>query len=200
MLPRIVPELRSDFPDLKLYVREDTPLNLSRLLDEGTLDLIVVPLPVRGAEFVTTHLFREPVYVALASNHPLASTAHLRREDLAGQEVLTLGAAYQLHDFVQALCEEFGAHIRLDYEGTSLDTLREMVATGLGITFLPGLYVHSVVSRDPTLTTKELKGRALYREIGMLWRKSSTRQESFGELASLTRRVIEAELSIMARS
>lgn len=199
MLPRIVPELRANFPDLKLFVREDTPLNMSRSLDEGTLDLIIVPLPVRGSEFVSIPLFREPIYVALASDHRLASKEKLRREDLKGEEVLTLGAAYQLHDFVQALCVEFGAHARLDYEGTSLDTLREMVATGLGITFLPGLYVHSVVSRDPTLKAMELQGRALYREIGMLWRKSSARQERFEALAALTRRVIEAELGIMTR-
>jgi LysR family hydrogen peroxide-inducible transcriptional activator len=198
MLPRIVPELRSRYPDLRLYVREEPPSVLARGLDEGSLDVIVVQLPVRSADFVSVSLFREPIYVAMAADHRIASKPVLRRSDLAGEEVLTLGPDFQLHDFVRTLAEELGAHVRLDFEGTSLDTLREMVATGLGITFLPALYVQSVVSRDPTIVTRELQGRALYRSIGMLWRKSSARQDHFNELAALSRGIIEKELMVPA--
>jgi LysR family hydrogen peroxide-inducible transcriptional activator len=94
---------------------------------------------------------------------------------------------------VLALCDEFGAKVRLDYEGTSLDTLREMVVTGIGITFLPGLYVRSVLMRDKSIKTLELHGRALYRTIGMLWRKSSARHEGYERLARLFRDVIQSE-------
>ena len=200
MLPRMVPELKSRFPGLKLYVREDMPLKLARALDEGALDLIVTPLPIRGADFTSVPLFREPIYVAVSSDHPMARKSHAKREDLAGQDVLTMGPGYHLHDFAEALCEELGARLRMDYEGTSLDTLREMVATGLGITFLPALYVKSVVDRDPSLRTLELQGRPLYRSIGMIWRKSSARHDSFAELAAIGRNVIEAELGAAAKT
>lgn len=199
MLPRMIPELRKAYPGLKLYVREERPHELARALDDGTLDLILVPLPVRSAVFVSMPLFREPIYFAMAADHPLAAKAQLKREDLKGQEVLALSAGFQLHDFVQTLCEELGAHLRLDYEGTSLDTLREMVATGLGLTLLPALYVRSVVDRDPALTIRELHGRALYRTIGLIWRKSTAQQERFEDFGLLARRVIEDEMKASNR-
>jgi LysR family hydrogen peroxide-inducible transcriptional activator len=195
LLPRVVPELHQKYPELKLYIREELPHALPAGLEEGAHDIIITPLPVRGAELQSIAIFREPLYLTVAADHKLARKSRIERADLAGQQVLALGRGHQLHDVVTALCEEFGAKVRLDYEGTSLDTLREMVATGLGITFLPGLYVRSVLLRDNSLKTLELSGRSLYRTIGMLWRKSSARHASYERLARLFRDVIQSEFS-----
>lgn len=194
MLSRIIPELHERYPQLKLHVRDHLPKGLVRGLDEGTFDLVIMPLPIRGADFEVETLFREPLHVAVAKDHPLARKRSLSRQDLAGAEVLTLGEGYHLHDIVTQLCTDLGARVRYDYEGTSLDTLREMVATGLGISFLPGLYVRTVVSRDPSVTALPLHGVNAYRTIGMAWRKSCARQSSFHQIADLARSVIEAEL------
>jgi LysR family hydrogen peroxide-inducible transcriptional activator len=195
LLPRVIPELRHKYPELKLYVREELPQSLPRALEEGIHDIIITPLPVRGADLHSVAIFREPLYLAVAADHKLARKDRIKRSDLEGQQVLALGQGHQLHDVVLALCEEFGAKVRLDYEGTSLDTLREMVATGLGITFLPGLYVRSVLTRDKSIKTMELHGRSVHRTIGMLWRKSTARHESYERLARLFRDIIQSEHS-----
>jgi LysR family hydrogen peroxide-inducible transcriptional activator len=195
MLSRVIPVLHKRFPDLRLHVRESLPQTLSRGLDEGTFDLIITPLPIRGADFEVETLFREPLHVAMATDHPLAARANLGRADLAGAEVLTLGPGYHLHDIVAQLCEEVGARVRYDYEGTSLDTLREMVATGLGLSFLPGLYVRTAVARDPSVRTALVQGLDAHRTVGMAWRRTTARRSSFKQIAELCRTTIERELS-----
>lgn len=193
LLPRVVPELHLRYPELRLYLREALPQLLPVALQEGSHDIIITPLPVRGADLHSIPIFREPLYLAVAADHKLARKERVRRTDLAGEQVLALGPGHQLHEVVLALCEEFGAKVRLDYEGTSLDTLREMVVTGLGITFLPGLYVRSVLTRDKSIRTLELHGRAVYRTIGMAWRKSSARHASYEQLAGLFRDIVQNE-------
>ncbi|HRD77606.1 MAG TPA: LysR substrate-binding domain-containing protein, partial [Hyphomicrobiaceae bacterium] len=138
LLPLVVTSLHRAYPDLKLYVREQMPDSLPRALEEGSHDFIISPLPLRGDDLVSVELLREPLFLTVAADHPLATKERVERADLLDLEVLTLGPGHQLHDVVIALCEEFGARLRLDYEGTSLDMVREMVITGLGVTFMPG--------------------------------------------------------------
>lgn len=195
LLPTVVPPLHKMFPDLKLYVREEIPETLPRALEEGRYDVIMTPLPVRGDELLAVDLFREPLYLTIAADHPLASKTHIGRADLQGQEVLTLGPGHQLHDVVVALCEEFGGRIRLDYEGTSLDMVREMVLTGLGISFMPGLYVRRELCRDPNFKIFQIQGRSIYRTIGLCWRKSTGRRDSFETLANLIRDTVKVEFA-----
>lgn len=191
LLQHLVPKLRQSYPKLKFYVREDTPDSLPLALEHGVYDLIVTPLPVRGADFVSVSLFREPLFVTVASDHPLAKRKTVSRTDLKGLDVLALGPGHHLHDAMKTLCEEVGARLRLDYEGTSLDMLREMVVMGLGVTFMPGLYVRSELLRDPNVKTFELHDRPLFRTIGMVWRKASPRQENYSELAEFFRTAVE---------
>lgn len=198
LLPRIVPGLRQQFPGLKLYIREELPEALPRALEDGTLDAIISLLPVIGAEFNSFQLFREPLWLAVAADHPLAKLDSVQRSDLHGQDVLALGPGHQLHDVVLALCEEFGANLRHEFEGTSLDTLREMVVMGMGVTFLPGLYVRREIISDPSLKVLELQGRAIYRTVGMVWRKSSARQASYQRLATFFQGAIGNEFQDMA--
>ena len=196
LLPRVVPDLHKSYPALKLYAREDLPQPLLRGLDDGSHDAIIMPLPIQGADFKTVELYREPLLLAVPSDHRLAKKGVVQSADLANEDVLTLGPAYQLHTIVVSLCEELGARVRYDYEGTSLDTLREMVSVGLGVTFLPSLYVRSVLTRDPSIKVLEIRGRAVYRTIGMAWRRSSARQDAFGAIADVIRRIVLAELAV----
>ncbi len=191
LLQQVVPSLHQSYPKLKLYVREDIPSSLPLALEDGVHDLIVTPLPVRGTDFVSITLFREPLFVTVASDHPLAKRTAVSRSDLKGLDILALGPGHQLHDAMKTLCVDVGARLRLDYEGTSLDMLREMIVMGLGITFMPGLYVRSELLRDPNVKTFELQDRPVYRTIGMVWRKSSPRQESYASLANFFRTTIE---------
>ncbi|MFM9943237.1 MAG: LysR substrate-binding domain-containing protein [Hyphomicrobiaceae bacterium] len=199
LLPFVVPTLHRMYPELKLYVREELPETLPRTLEDGGYDFIITPMPLRGDELTSVDLFREPLFLAVASDHALARKPRIEREDLRGQEILTLGPGHQLHDVVHALCEEFGAKLRLDYEGTSLDMVREMVITGLGITFMPGLYVRRELMQDANLKIMPIQGRAIYRVIGIAWRKTSARNDRFAAIANIFRDSIKSELEAVSR-
>ncbi|MEM6461210.1 MAG: LysR substrate-binding domain-containing protein [Pseudomonadota bacterium] len=190
LLPLMIPKLREHYPELKLYVREELPSELVPALSDGRHDLILCLMPSSGTNVVSKPLFREPLKVAVATGHPLAARQQIKRSDLSGEDVLALGQGHQLHDVVVALCDVFGAQLRFDYEGTSLDTLREMVAMGLGITFLPGLYVEAVAGHDKSIAIRDLADRQLYRTVGMAWRQSSERQNEYSDLAELLRSLI----------
>lgn len=191
LLPRLIPRVHKAYPDLKLYVREEVPQGLPARLQEGYHDVVVMPLPVQGDELQSISLFREPLYLAVPADSLLARHDILERSDLQGQAVLTLESGHQLHEQVEAICEEFGAVPLSNFEGTSLDTLRQMVGMGMGISFLPALYVHGTLSKDRSVKILELKGRSLYRTIGMLWRKTSARRIEFERLADHIRDTVQ---------
>jgi LysR family transcriptional regulator, hydrogen peroxide-inducible genes activator len=195
LLPRVVPHLHERYPHLKLYAREDFPHVLPRGLTEGLHDVIVAPLPVAQTGLKVAVLFEEPIYLAVPVDHALAQREAIKIHDLAGVDLLALSPGHQLRDLVVNLAAESGANIRFDYEGTSLDTLREMMATGLGVSLLPGLYVRSVIRNDPRFKTFELGRRGLKRTIGMLWRKTKTSQPNFERLATLFRETVEKEFA-----
>lgn len=190
LLPHILPELHRNFPELKLYVREGIPRNLLSGLDDGKLDLLLFPLPVAGADIQSVGLFREPLWIVAPHDHPLAAKESAEQADLEGETVLTLEREHRLHDQVRELCEQYGAKLSLDYEGTSLDTLRQMVAIGMGISFLPALYVRSEVSQDDLVAARMMASRNPFRMIGMIWRRHSVRQSEFLELAGLIRGIL----------
>lgn len=198
LLPQVIPQLHARYPDLKLYVREELPNRLPGELDEGLHDLIITPLPLRGSELHAFPLFREPLYLLVGADHPMADRTSVRKSDLEGQDVLALGPGHQLHDVVLALCSELGAKLRFDYEGTSLDMLREMVATGLGVTFMPGLYAQTMLARDTSVKQLEIEGRSVYRTIGMAWRKSSERGATYTQLAEMFRSIALEKLEALA--
>lgn len=198
LLPHVLPALHADYPELRLFIREVLPSQLPGALDDGSLDVIITMLPVRQEDFEVFQLFREPLMLAVAADHPFATRGHIERQDLAGQDVLALGPGHQLHDTVQSLCDEFGARLRQEFAGTSLDTLREMVVMGLGITFLPGLYVRREILADPSLSIVEIKGRSISRTIGMAWRKTSAGQASYARLASFFQKAIAGKFRDLA--
>jgi len=191
LLPRVIPRIHRAYPDLKLYVREDMPKNLPEGLDQGKHDVIIVPIPVRAEGVETMPLFREPLCLVVPADSELAKRNQIERHDLKCRPVLTLGEGHHLRTQVAALCEEFGAELRKEYEGTSLDTVRQMVGMGMGLSFLPGLYVHSALARDASVKSVELKGRTLYRTIGLLWRNTSARKPEFEQLAHHIRDTIK---------
>ena len=197
-LPRVIPDLHRTFPNLKLHVREDLPRSLVNDLQEGVHDVIIVPIPVTGPQLQSVAIYREPLYVAVSTDHPFARTNRIRRSALKGQSVLVLGPGHQLHELAIALCRELGAKVLLDYEGTSLDTLREMVGMGLGITFLPGLYVRTALAAHPHIKVLELQGRPIHRTIGLVWRKASVRHSNYRRLGLLFSEVIRRDFSDFA--
>lgn len=194
LLPHLLPDLHKTYPSLKLYVREGMPQALVRGIDDGSLDLLLFPLPLKGADLKTVSLFREPLWFVSSNTHPLARKKKIVGADLEGEDILTLEPGYRLHDQVRDLCEEYGANLALDYEGTSLDTLRQMVGMGMGHSFLPALYIRAEALADEEIVARTLKPRGPSRTIGMVWRRHSSRQQEFDALAGLIRTILKRDV------
>lgn len=182
-LPLIVPDLHARHPDLGLYVREGLPDRLLQALEAGRLDLLFFPLPVRRHEFESQSLFREPIHVVVPVDHRLAAAEDIDPAMLRGETILSLERGHKLFELVQRICDDYGAEISQDYEGTSLDTLRQMVATGMGITMLPALYVKSEVSHHDIVVARPFRAAAPSRTIGMVWRKGTAHEQDFATLS-----------------
>lgn len=198
LLPRAVADMRGSRSPIRLYIREAPPRTLTRELGEGVHDLILTHLPVTEAALVSEELFRERLLLILARDHPLSQRAAIEREDLDGLEVISLNANYQLHDQITALCESFGARFQHSYQGTSLDALRLMTGLGMGVTFLPALYVRSEIRPDSEVVAREITGRPITRRIGLAWRRASGRSPQVEALAALLKETFAA-LSPSAR-
>ena len=161
LLPFILPELHERYDKLKLYVREAAPRQLEEGLVNGDFDLILSPLPIMSPELALYPLFSEPLKFVMPVDHELAGHAQIDAKTLKGKQVLSLEEHHHFHRQVKELCASLGAELLRDYEGTSLDTLRQMVVMGLGVTFLPGLYIHSELHKPEALHVCELKDRAI---------------------------------------
>jgi LysR family hydrogen peroxide-inducible transcriptional activator len=194
LLPHILPRLHDAYPDLRLYVREGMPEALVRSLDEGRLDLLLFPLPLNSGNAESTPLFREPLWIVVPKDHPVAEQEKVARSDLRGETVLTLETGHRLHDQVRDLCDEFGASLSIDYEGTSLETIRQMVGMGMGISFMPALYVRAEVLRDSQIAAREMP-RPPFRMIGMIWRRNSARRDEFNVLAQLIKDILKSDVA-----
>ena len=197
LLPHVVRRLHKAYPDLRLYVRESAPRELEHELARGVHDMILAQLPVASTELETHRLFREPLYLAVAADHPLARVDPVEPRHLAGLEVLSLSPAYHLHDQINALCTEFNATLLRDYEGTSLDALRTMVGMGMGVAFVPALYAVSEIPARGEVVVKRLGGRAIARSIGLAWRKSAGRAEAYGQIAATMRSVAAQSFKVL---
>jgi LysR family hydrogen peroxide-inducible transcriptional activator len=190
LMPLILPYLRQRYPDLKLYLREDTASGLMQRLEDGELDLLVYPVPVRRAGFSTAELFREPLWLALPKDHALSSKKQLQPGDLKGLTILALESGHSLHAKVLSLCRDYGANPLLDFATTSLDTLRQMAVMDVGATFLPALYVRAEARQDPQLSVVPFVEPGPSRDIGLVWREQSARRSEYLALATHIRDVL----------
>lgn len=192
LLPYVTRRLHRAYPALKLVIRDAAPRVLQDELDEGRHDMILTQLPVQSADVDVMRLFREPLKLAMMQDHPLATAARVDEADLQGQDVLSLSDAYLLHGQILRLCEDVGARLRQDYEGTSLDALRQMTALGMGVSFLPALYVRSEVDgKDGDVAIRPFNGDRLTRSIGLVWRRRAAHAALARRIGGIVQAVVQ---------
>ena len=191
LMPQIVGRLHKQYPDLKLAIQEGTVPELNDLLASGKVDLIITELPLQLSDFVVTPLYREPLELALARDHSFSKLDIVKPAQLKNETILTIDPKFRLHDQVQRFCEQYGATMQSDYVGTSLDVLRQMVGMGMGITFLPALYIHSEVSKSSEVIIRKLASKTLYRQIGLAWRKGAGQVKLYQSIADTMRDVVQ---------
>lgn len=189
LLPSLVARLHREHPTLRIHVREGLPSALTAGLAAGDHDLILAQLPVAGRAFHTERLFREALYLAMAADHPLRAKPTIEMRDLQGQNLLTLVADYRLAQQVAMVASDVGAVVMNDYEGTSLDAIRQMAGMGMGLALLPQLYVRQEIRDGDDVIVRPIKGGRLYREIGLLWRTGAGRAPAYHLIADLLRAV-----------
>ncbi|WP_137167733.1 hydrogen peroxide-inducible genes activator [Salinimonas lutimaris] len=194
LLPHILPDIHALKPNLKFYVREAAPNQLMHGLLTGEYDLILSPISQNNSQIQSQPLFFEPLKFVMASDHPLAGRDYVKPEALLGQQVLTLEDRHHFHHQVQEICLRLGANVARDYEGTSLDTLRQMVVMGMGVAFLPGLYIHSELHKPEALHVCELADMPIVRQHVLAWRNTSPARTFFRELSGLMRDIISQRL------
>ena len=190
LMPLIVPDIHAREPDLRLYIREGLPAQLLDQLEEGTLDFLFFPLPVERRNVRIAPLFEEPLLVVAPRDHPLSRRDAVQGDELAGETLLTLEAGHRLYEQVRDVSARFGARLSHDYEGTSLDTLRQMVAMEIGISLMPALYVRSEVARETLVRAVPFADEPPSRTIGMIWRQGAARESTFETLADHVRDIL----------
>lgn len=188
LLPHVVAKVRDRFPELEmLLVEEKTDVVLARL-DEGALDVGVLALPVNGEGLHVEELFTEDFLLAVPSGHPLADhDGPVDVSVLGGEQLLLLEEGHCLRDQALSVCRINGASERRGFRATSLETLRQMVAAGVGVTLLPELSVRAPVPTSPDIRLLRFRDPVPSRHIAMLWRRSTTHGELLAELADLFR-------------
>lgn len=183
LLPRIVPLIRSRFPEIRLLLKEERTDRLTELLDEGELDVLLVALESELGDLETRALFRDPFVLAVSRDHRLARRKRVSLADLVDEEVLLLDDGHCLRDQTLAICDAAGACELGDFRATSLSTLVHMVAVGVGITMLPELAVDANRRLRDDLSLVPFRSPTPGRTLALAWRRSSPWREPFDVLA-----------------
>lgn len=175
LLPLIAKQLRKQLPDLKLMLYEYQTEPLVQALRAGEIDMGVLALPIHADGVETQKLYEEEFVIALPKNHRLAERSTLKLDDLKGDSLLLLEDGHCLRDQALEICSRADLDEDQDYRATSLETLRQMVAAGMGVTLLPKLACSGPFATNKSVLIKPFPKPAPTRTVGAIWRKSSTR-------------------------
>jgi LysR family transcriptional regulator, hydrogen peroxide-inducible genes activator len=199
LLPRVLPTVRQRFPQLLLVLREDQTARVLDELEAGRLDAVVLALPVPG-DVTAAPLFDEEFLLAVPRGHALAGRRRVREDELDGEEVLLLEDGHCLRDQALAVCRGAGATEAVQMRATSLPTLVQMVAGGLGLTLLPEMAAPVLApSLASGVATVRFVQPAPARTVGLVWRTSSARLREFRSLAEVMSEAAEKHLATLRK-
>jgi len=187
LLPRVAPAMRKALPRLELRLYEYQTAAMLAKLHAGEIDVGILALPVEVDGLESRELYREAFMVALPEHHPLAARERVRLADLKGEQLLLLEEGHCLRDQALEVCSRVGVTDQQDFRATSLETLRQMVATGAGVTLLPELAGRGAYRNARGVALRPFARPAPERHIGALWRKSSARRAAIDALCELIR-------------
>lgn len=187
LLPHVVPRVRARFPRLELLLVEEKTEALLTMLREGRLDAAVLALPLPEDGLESEELFEEPFLLAVPAGHPLAARTALDVRELEHEHLLLLEEGHCLREQALEVCSLGGAGERDGFRATSLETLRQMVAAGVGATLLPLLSVQPPVPPSESMRLLRFRGQAPSRRLALVWRRSSASGAFLRKLAAVLR-------------
>jgi LysR family hydrogen peroxide-inducible transcriptional activator len=185
LLPRVMQKLRKALPNLGLMLYEYQTEPLLKRLRDGEIDLGVIALPTDHEGLESRSLYEEAFMLAVPQQHALVGKSTIKLQDLKGQALLLLEDGHCLRDQALEVCSRVDVREVEDFRATSLETLRQMVVAGLGITLLPELAVESPFGAQRGLAMRPFAKPVPTRNIGAVWRKSSTRTVAIAEICQV---------------
>jgi len=185
LLPRVSQAIRKGLPRLELRLYEYQTSQMLEKLESGEVDVGILALPVELEGLEARELFTEPFTVAVPDQHRLARRDSVRVDDLKGETLLLLEDGHCLRDQALEVCSRIGLHEKQDFRATSLETLRQMVATGAGITLLPELASKGAYGNARGVSIRPFTRPAPVRHIGAVWRKTTARRPAIDALCEL---------------
>jgi LysR family hydrogen peroxide-inducible transcriptional activator len=190
LLPRILPELHNAYPDLKLFLKEDQTERLLAQLRSGKLDAVLLALPYEMDGMNTRVLARDSFSFACPINHKLAGKKSVSNDEIADTPLLLLEEGHCLRDHALAACHLESRGKQASFEATSLQTLVQMVASGLGQTLLPQLALDAKLTAGLDMAVIPLTDKNATRQIGLAWRATSPRHEDMQLLGDVIEDVL----------
>ncbi|MDE8349698.1 MAG: hydrogen peroxide-inducible genes activator [Acidocella sp.] len=184
LLPRLMPSLRAHYPALKLFLREDQTERLLGQLETGQLDVLLLATPCACAGVQTLRIKRDEFLLALAHDHPLVAREQISISALTAERLLLLEDGHCLRDQVLSVCGPNPARSG-EFAATSLHTLIQMVAGGLGVTLVPRLAVNAGITNGTDVVLRRLEGAGGWRTLALAWRPGSPRAAEYRALAPL---------------
>jgi LysR family transcriptional regulator, hydrogen peroxide-inducible genes activator len=201
LLPMILPIMRELAPNMQLLIQESYTASLREQLKQGKLDVAILSLPFEEPGMVTQALYDEPFQVAMPANHPWQRRNAIPPEDLGQEPVLLLGAGNCFRDQVLQVCPSLarGATangMQQTLEGSSLETIRYMVASGVGMTIMPCTAANMAREENAMLCFRPFTQPTPKRRVVLVWRKSFTRPEA---IETLRKAILQANLPCVER-
>ena len=191
LLPQLIPAMKQKAPNMPLEMEENMTANLQVLLLNGRLDVIIIALPFNVPGIATLPVYDEDFSVVVPLDHPWANRKQIKTAELSGEKVLLLNSGHCFSNQVREACSQFNSAVGEIQQGNSLETIRNMVASGLGITVLP-LTANSDKYRSQLTREIAFAPPAPARRIALAWRKSFVRKQAIEILAQA---IIESGLA-----
>lgn len=185
LLPLVARKLHKQLPKLQLMLYEYQTAILLEKLHHGEIDVAILALPVEMDGLESQKLYDEDFLLAMPPDHPLAKKQRVKPDDLPGETLLLLEDGHCLRDQALAVCSRVNVRESQDYRATSLETLRQMVAAGLGVTLMPALAASGPFASNRSLTLRPFSQPVPSRTVGSVWRKSSTRSAAIHAVSNL---------------
>ncbi len=189
LLPHIMADLNKGLPNINFFLHENQTKVLLQQLDEGKLDVLILPYLEDMHKFESYQLFDEPLMLATPKDHMLANKKNLALTDLQGEKILTLADGHCLKDQAMGYCFAAGAKEDNSFQATSLETLRHMVASGMGITMLPALAAQGNMASD-SISYCSFKSPVPVRGISLVIRPNYSRMECVRAIVASVRKSI----------
>lgn len=185
LLPRVSLPIRKALPRLELRLYEYQTAPMLEKIEAGEIDLGVLALPVDAEGIESRELYAEPFVVAVPDQHRLAKRESVKVNDLDGETLLLLEDGHCLRDQALEVCSNAGLNEKQDFRATSLETLRQMVATGAGITLLPELSSKGAYGSAKGVIIRPFARPAPVRHVGAVWRKTSARRAAIDAVCKI---------------